>query len=159
KDLDAPVALVEDGELLAAGPLALEFVLSSLCTPTQPTCDLARLKRALPPKLRPAFETAFARRVESRDLPPGVSVLQEKKKKLLYLDRCPPPPAPEVSLADDLLRTLRARRRSGGDSYPLTLARLVELSRPGADAKLVQEALAIPAFRQNVLIALAKEGK
>jgi hypothetical protein len=162
KDIDSPVALAEDVEQLAASPRSLEYLLASLCTPTEPTCDITRLKKALTPKLRKPFEAAFLRRIETRDLPAGVSMTEVKKKKLLFLDRYPPPPPPlppEDALAEDLLKALQAQRQAGGAAYPPMLARLVDTARPGAAVKLVQAALARPAFSERVLIALKKQGK
>jgi hypothetical protein len=159
KDPDSPVALIEDVEQLAASPRTLEYLLAALCTPTEPTCDIARLKKALPLKLKKPFEAAVRRRIETRDLPAGVSLTEVKKKKLLYLDRYPPPPPAEDILGGDLLKALLAQRQAGGDAYPPTLARLVDLARPGAAAKLVQGALGRPAFSERVHIALNKRGK
>ena len=85
-----------------------------------------------------------------------------KKKKHVYLDRYPPPPPPlppEDALAEDLLKTLRAQRQAGGDGYPPTLGWLVDATRPGADAKLIQRALARTAFTEKVLIGLKKQNK
>jgi hypothetical protein len=162
KDLDSPVALAEDLERLAGGSRTLEYLLASLCSATEPTCDLARLKKTLPTKLRRPFEAAFVHRIETRDLPPGVSILEAKKKKLLYLDRYPPPPPPlppEDALGEDLLQALHAQRQAGGDAYPPTIARLVDLARPGADAKLIQGAFSRTAFNEKVTIALKKQNR
>jgi hypothetical protein len=113
-----------------------------------------KLKMGVPTKLRPSFVTALGQRLERGELPAGVSVLAGKQKKLLYLDRFPPPPPAEVTLAKELLEALHARRQAGGGAYPLTLAQLVTTVRPGADTKLVQTAVALPEFSQRALFAL-----
>jgi hypothetical protein len=61
KSLDAPVALTEDADRLDASPLLLEFVLSSLCTPDSPTCDVAKLKSKVAAKLKAPFDAAVRR--------------------------------------------------------------------------------------------------
>jgi hypothetical protein len=159
KDLASPIALLEDTEQLVGSSITLEFLLASLCTPTNPTCDAARLKAALPTKLKKPFEAALGRRIEAGDLPSGVSVTSVKGKKALYLDRFPPPPPAEVVLADDLIKVLRMQRTASGGAYPLTLERLLALTRPGADTKLVQAALTAKPFTEKVLIALKKKNK
>jgi hypothetical protein len=161
-DLNSPVALAEDADQLAASGVALEFLLNLLCTAADPLCDMARLKKELSTKFRKPFAVAFDRRIATGILPPGVSSLVANRRKALYLDRYPPPPpppAPEVSLAMDLVDVLRKRPQDGDIPYPLSLERLVELTRPGADPKLAQKAFALPAFGSEVLIALAKQDK
>src|SRR5437660_745471 len=44
KDLAAPVALAEDLQPFANGPMLLEFALESVCTPANPTCPPGKLK-------------------------------------------------------------------------------------------------------------------
>src|SRR5262249_44494817 len=70
KDLESPVALAEDADLLAASPLLLDFVLRSVCTPSSPTCDVSKLKSKVPVRLRQSFEAALGRRIQDNDLPP-----------------------------------------------------------------------------------------
>jgi hypothetical protein len=154
KDLDAPVALVEDLEQLAASPLLLSFVLDRLCTPTSPTCDVGKLKTKVPPRFKQPFMAAVARRIAAHDLPPGVAVVPIKKKQHLHLLRYELPRPPEEVLAAHLVRVLRAQRDLGGDTYPLTLARLLELCGPGPEPGLEKKALAQPVFKEAVLLAV-----
>jgi hypothetical protein len=154
KELDAPVALVEDTEQLAASPLLLLFLLESVCTPAAPTCDPGKLKSKLPARLRQPFEAAVRRRVEANDLPPGAGAVPVKKKTHLHLLRHPLPQPPETVLAEALVRTLREQRDAGGGAYPLTLDRLVGLAQPAADARLLKKALAQPALTEAVLLAV-----
>jgi hypothetical protein len=154
KDLDAPVALAEDAEQLAASPLLLQSLLESVCTPASPTCDPGKLKTKLAARLRQPFEAAVRRRIEANDFPPGVAAVPVKKKTHLHLVRYPLPRAPEVELADSLLRVLREQRQRGGDAYPLTLDRLLALARPGAEDRVVKKALAQPVVKDGVLLAV-----
>src|SRR5262245_2956890 len=93
KNLDAPVALAEDADRLAASPLLLEFVLDSACTPARPTCELAKLKTKVPIKLRPSFEAALQRHIAENTLPPTAAVLTlqsgKKSQTHLHLKRYP----------------------------------------------------------------------
>ena len=156
KDLDAPVALAEDAEQLAASPLLLLFLLESVCTPSSPTCDPGKLKSKLPARLKQPFEAAVRGRIERNDLPTGVAAVPVKKKTHLHLLRYPLPQPPEVALAEALVRVLRDQRDVGGDAYPLTLDRLVARAQTAADARLLKKALAEPVFRDATLLAAAK---
>jgi hypothetical protein len=154
KDADAPVALVEDAEQLAASPLLLLSLLESVCTPSTPTCDPGKLKSKLPARLKQPFEAAVRRRVEANDLPPGVAAVPVKTKTHLHLVRYPLPQPPEVALAEALVRALREQRDTGGGAYPLTLDRLVARAQPGADARVLKKALAQPAFAEAAVLAV-----
>jgi hypothetical protein len=160
KNLDAPLALVEDVDRLAASPLLLEFVLSSVCTPDNPTLDVSKLKTKgkLPAQLKGPFEAAARRHIEASTLPPSVGVVTvqtgRKSQTHLHWRRYPLPVPPDARLADDLVNVLRAQRQLGGESYPLTLGRLVELTRPGADTALLKKALARREFQDAVVLAL-----
>jgi hypothetical protein len=154
RNLDSPVALVEDVPTLADSPLLLLFVLDLLCTQSQPTCDVARLKTKVPPRLKQPFTAAVARRVAANDLPPGVAVVPARKKQHLHLVRYELPRPPEEVLAADVVRVLRAQRELGADAYPLTLGRLLELTRRGTEPALEKKALAHPLFKGGVLVAV-----
>ncbi len=157
RSLDSPVALAEDAERLAASPLLLPFLLEQVCTPERPTCPAAKLKTRLATNLRAPFEAALHRQIQDRTLPATVAVVTVGKKQELHLLRYPLPRAPEVVLAENLLRMLRSQRALGGDAYPLPLSRLVELTQPGADAALQKKALARPEFKVQVVLALPRE--
>lgn len=162
KDLDSPVALAEDTEQLAGSSHILEYLLPLICTPSEPTCDIARLKRELSSKLKKPFEAAISQRIETGNLPPGLAVIPVKQKKhLLHWTRYPlpqPPEPPEVIFAENLIKVLQSQRRLGADAYPLSFARLVELTQPNASTKLVNAAITLPAFKEKVLLALTKGG-
>jgi hypothetical protein len=154
KNLDAPVFLAEDTDQQAASPPVLEFLLNSVCSPNNPTAGPTELKAKLPAKLQKPFVAALGRRLEENDLPPGVAVIPVKTKKRLHLLRYALPPAPEEVLAKNLMRVLGAQRSLGEDAYPLTLARLVELTQPGVAKSLVKGAIAQPAIQETVLLAV-----
>jgi len=159
KDLNAPLALVEDVAQVTGGSLTLLFLLNSLCSTTSPTCDAAMLKKIIAPKLRASFEAALNRRIAEGELPAGVCVIVEKKKKLLYLEKYPPPPAAEVVLARALKKNLEAQRQAGNGAYPLTLALLAETTQPNTKPALLQAALAQSDFADHVIFALPKNRK
>jgi hypothetical protein len=154
KDLDTPIALAEDAEQLVTSPLLLQFLLESVCTPANPTCDPGKLKSKLPAKLKLPFDAAVRRRIEAHHLPAGVAAVRVKKKTHLHLARYPLPKAPEMALAEGLVQSLREQRQRGGDAYPLTLDRLVALAGPHADAGLRKKAMALPVFKDAVLLAV-----
>ena len=64
--------------------------------------------------------------------------------------------AAAVELADKLLRVLQSQRGLGGDSYPLSVQRLVELTDPAAPAALVKQVLAKHNFQKGVALAHKK---
>lgn len=153
KDLDSPLALREDADLLAASPLLLVYVLEATATPARPTWEAAALRTKVPAVLRPAFLAATRDRVATQTLPPGVGLVTVRNQVHLHLLRYPLPRPAEALLAEELLQTLRAQRERSG-SYPLSLAHLVERTRPGVAAALLRKALNQPAFRDATLVAL-----
>jgi hypothetical protein len=156
RNLDSPIALAEDADRLAGSPLLLEFLLEQVCTRDRPTCPIKNLKSKLVASLRAPFEAALDRQVRDHTLPATVAVVTVKKKQELHFLRYPIPRAPEVVLAENLVQVLRSQRTLGGDSYPLSLSRLVELTQPGADAALRKKAFAQPTFKDQVVLALQK---
>jgi hypothetical protein len=154
KNLDSPIALSEDADQLASSPLLLAFALDGICSPLKPTCAVSELKKKLPAKLKQLFETAVNRRMEENNLPPGVTVIPVKNKKHLHLLRYPLPKLPEEILAESLVQVLHAQRKLGGDSYPLVLARLVELTQPAADRAVLQKAVTQLVSQKKVLLAV-----
>jgi hypothetical protein len=156
KNLQAPVALTEDLEQLAASRILLEFVLESTCTPDAPASSITRLKAQVVPALKKPLEAAVGRQVRDSSLPPSVGALQVKKTTQFYLRRMPPPPPPRppaVELAERLLAALQAQARLGPGSYPLPLQRLVERTADDAPPQLVKKALATEPFRSQTVIA------
>lgn len=152
--LNAPVALAEDMDRLAASPLLLEFVLEQVCTPTRPTCAVTKLKTKVPTKLKPRFETALNRQIKENTLPESVAVVIVKKKQHFHLRRHELPRPPEEKLAENLVRVLKAQRALGDSAYPLLLARLVELTEAEVSGSLAAKAVAQPAFKQAVVLGL-----
>ncbi len=160
KDPASLVALADDIEQLAGDPRLLESALASLCTPENPLWPLSEIKKRIEnSRLRKPFGEAAARRVREYSLPPAVGVRFSKKTPLLYLQRVPPPPPPpppDQALAEKLLQVLDAQRRLGGNSYPLPLKRLVELTASQAKPTLVAKALGQPAAQEKLLLLDAK---
>jgi hypothetical protein len=154
KNLDSPVIVLQDAEEFARSSELLEFLVGSTCNATNPTCDPAKLKSKIHLKLRPAFESTLKRRLAENDLPPGIAVVSAKTKKLLHAQRYPLPKAPDEALAEAMLRELERRRQQGGDAYPLSVARLVESCRSGANDTVVKKALAHRVFKDGVVSAL-----
>src|SRR5262249_13575515 len=152
KNLNSPVALSEDADQLAASPLLLAFALDGICSPVKPTCAVSELKKKLPARLKQPFETEVNRRMEENDLPPGVAVVPVKKKKHLHLLRYPLPKLPEEVLGESLVQVLQAQRNLGDDSYPLTLARLVELTQSGADHAVLKKAVTRLVSQEEILL-------
>src|SRR5262249_12209317 len=100
------------------------------------------------------FLAAVNRRIQEHTLPSTFAVILVKKKPHLHLRRYPLPKEPAVALAEDLVQMLRTQRPLGGSAYPPTLARLIELTRPGADKKLLSKAVPHPLFHGEVLVPL-----
>jgi hypothetical protein len=154
RNLDSPVALIADAELLARSPAVLVFALELICTPAKPSCEIGKPKSKIPAKLKPAFASSVQQRLRDNDLPPGVAIIQVKRTKHFHLVRYELPKPPEVVLAGNLVRVLQAQRRLGGNSYPLTLTRLLELTQPEVRPALVKKAIAQPGFQEAVLQAV-----
>jgi hypothetical protein len=159
-DPNSLVALVEDLERLAGDRRTVESALESLCSPASPLWPLAKVKAAIPnTKLRQPFADAIARQIREKTLPPTVGCRFEKNKPLLYLHRIPPPPPPkepEELLAAQLLGTLQNQRQKGGDAYPPSLKRLIEIANPGVQPALIKKALTHPILHGKVVLGDAK---
>jgi hypothetical protein len=163
----APVALVEDGERLAASRMLLEFALALVCTPDKPAATLAALKATVQKNLRKPFEDAVQRQINENSLPPTVECLTAAKGKVLHPRHLPMPKDPTAELAEKLLAVLGAQRQLGNGSYPLALKRLIELTSPDVKPKLVADALRhltlhgklvlVQVNKQQALIALAQD--
>jgi hypothetical protein len=156
KNLDAPVALVEDLDSLADSHLLLEFVLESVCTPAKPLWSVSGLKAKVTPRLRQLFADAIERQIQQQRLPVEVGVLLVRKAPKLYLKRIPLPKPPEIELAENLVRVLEVHRRMAGVSL-VSLERLLQLTDMQASRTLVRKALAAEPFRTRVVLALPKD--
>jgi hypothetical protein len=159
KDIDSPVALAEDADQLAGSSLLLEYLLQLVCTPDKPTCDPKKLKTKLPKPLRESFEASLRRRTEDKALPAGVGVVPVKKAQHLHLQRYALPKAPEVALAEVVVRALRSWRDLGNSPYPVPLDQLLQqMPSPPSDAVL-KKAVALPLFKETVLPVLKHKPK
>lgn len=61
-----------------------------------------------------------------------------------------------AKLGDELIQLLKAQRRLGPHSYPLSVRRLLELANQDASPALLQKALAKRGFQRQAVIARAK---
>jgi hypothetical protein len=149
KNLDAPIALRKDLELLAASPQVLEFALEFLHADGTPPWTLKKVSGQLDKSIRAAFEAAVTRQHTEHALPESVGAVNVRGKPTFFLKRQPPPPPPpppEVELAGRLVRVLEAQQRLGSGSYPVRQSRLVELSGPPPPSKVLKKALAAEPF-------------
>jgi hypothetical protein len=87
-------------------------------------------------------------------LPAGVGLVPVKGKQHLHLQRYPIPRAPAVALAEDLVQALRALRAQDDSAYPLTLSDLIRRVPSPADTDLLKKAVAVPVFKEAVLLAV-----
>ncbi|HVS40570.1 MAG TPA: hypothetical protein VMS17_33750 [Gemmataceae bacterium] len=158
KDPGGLVAVKGDVEQLAGDPRLLKAALEPLCTPDDPLRALTDVKKFVENgKVQKPFVEIVTRQVRENALPEAIGGRLEKKKPLLYLKKFPPRDPAEV-LAEKLLHVLDAQRRLGGNSYPLPLKRLVQLTAPKAGSKLVLTALGQPGVKEKVLLLDAKNG-
>jgi hypothetical protein len=156
-NLAAPVALIEDRDQLAASPVLLELTLASVCTPQKPTAAIRTLKTKLESRLKQAFEAAVAQQIQNNSLPVGVECVTFGKAQHLHPRNLPLPQQPEVLLAEKFLAVLDAQRRLGQEAYPMSLKRLIELTCPQAQPKLVAKALAHSTLKDKLALVNAKK--
>lgn len=154
KNLEAPVALKEDSDRLAASPVVLNFVLRATCTEAAPTAKLPKLKAKLDRGLRDPFERAVQEQIAENALPADVEWLP--KAKALHPRWLPLPKAPEAALSERLVRVLEGQRRLGAESYPVRLLRLVELTGLSAPGKVLKMALAAEPFVSRAVLLVKK---
>lgn len=84
--LDAPVALAEDLELLAASPLTLQLALRVKRTAKTHLHTVAQLAQKLTGKLQQPFKQTVGRQVEAERLPPGVGWIWDRRPKLFLME-------------------------------------------------------------------------
>jgi hypothetical protein len=159
KNLDAPLALLEDAELIAGSAPALIFVLRLVCNAEKPTCDISKLKGKIPIKLRAFFAAAVQRMIDEQRLPADVGVAAVRKKKHLHLQQYPLLKTAEEMLAERLLQALKDRRQRGGNGYPSRVGDLFDEVAPSADIKLRKKAMAQPVFASHVVLATVASKK
>src|SRR5262245_39715347 len=126
KDPGSPVALAEDGDLLAGSRLLLEHLLEQVCTPAAPLVEAGKLVK----KVDKPLQKLLADRIAG-PLPDTVGSTTVKKKRHLYLQRMPPAKSPEEVLSEKLVRLLGEFKERGPSAYPPRLFDFV--SRIGGD--------------------------
>jgi hypothetical protein len=154
KDPASPVALAEDRELLLKSPLLLKYALRQVCSAEKPLQPVKKIVAAIDKDLRDDFQKALEERIQANAWPDGVGCQNVKKDVPgLYLQEFPPPApkkSPATELAEKLLATLRTQKEHGGEAYPATLAKVVELAQ--AEGGKVKKALANPAFASHAQV-------
>jgi hypothetical protein len=148
KNLDSPVARVEDLHVLADSTHLLEIVLERTCTPAQPTVPLSKVAAKVHPKLKRPFAEAVRRRIQANTLPETVGTVKVRTTQQLHWRKYPLPDPPEVALAKDLLNALRECHARHGPDYPPPLSRLAERTRPGVEPAFLNKALNHASFKQ-----------
>lgn len=85
--VDAPVALVEDLELLAASPLTLEFALRSMRTPALQARTVADLGNWMTStaKFGDVFKRVMKEQMDREQTPPSVAWIVDRRPKLFLL--------------------------------------------------------------------------
>ena len=149
----APIAFREDLALLAGSPLVLQFVLDLFCTPAKRLHPPARLAGKLIADLQTPFLETIERQRTTGTLPTFAAFRVEQGVAQLYLRTLPPL---DLELADRLLHTLEECRQQGGSAYPTTLGTLLQQAEAVAGPTLVRKALALPALKDRLLLAVPK---
>ena len=90
RQLDAPVALLEDLVVLAGSPLVLELALRSKRTNTIHAHTVAQLAQRLTGKLQQPFKQVVGRQVETGQLPPEVGWISDRRPKLFLIEDLQP---------------------------------------------------------------------
>lgn len=154
----SPVALVEDGELLAASPLMLEATVNLTRSDTKQVCTIADMKKKVAPALQRSFEEAVSRWIEARSLPATVGcLLQAKGKHLLFLmsdvitnqATCPPPIRAEVSRPATAPPPAPVTPAPFAQAFDAAFARLEGQKRTSNYVSLVELRRALPCDRQT----------
>jgi hypothetical protein len=127
KDPASPVALAEDGDLLAGSRLLLEHLLEQVCTPAEPLVEAGKLVK----KVDKPLQRPLADRIAAGPLPDTVGSTTVRNKRHLYLLRMPPAKSPEEVLSEKLVRLLGEFKERGPFDYPPRLFDFV--SRIGGD--------------------------
>jgi hypothetical protein len=90
RQLDAPVALLKDLDVLAGSPLVLELALRSKRTATIHAHTVAQLAAKLTGKLQQRFKLVVGRQVEASQLPPQVGWVSDRRPKLFLIEDLQP---------------------------------------------------------------------
>jgi hypothetical protein len=85
KDLDTPVALADDADVLVGSRRLLDFLLQKARTPTNQAFSAAQLKAKAASKVQKAIQLALARQLEQGTLPPGVGWITINRSRKLFL--------------------------------------------------------------------------
>lgn len=150
----SPVALKSDLAVFAASDVLLEYAKETTQASAAAPAVLADFKKAVTDtKLKPLFEAAVKTRIASGTLPEVVLKKPPKPKVVKPKVVKAKIEKPEVVNARKLVSVLQSQRELGNSSYPLTLARLGELTDVTLDgAALLKAAAAAPFKAAAVLI-------
>jgi hypothetical protein len=119
-DVDAPVALAENGERLTGSPALVETALARVRTAESQAVPIAEVAKAVDKKLRSSFAASLVARVEGGTLPGTVGCLRVRKVPHLFLwaDMAV---SPSVRPTPELLPAGPDRVPSTGASPPVEL--------------------------------------
>jgi hypothetical protein len=145
--LDSPVALAEDGRLLAASPLLLETAVAVTRTASNEAIEANDLARQLHKSLREGFLTRVVACLELGKMPPPVRSLRIKGKPYFFLapdsraaPAAPPPPAePAADFArrfDEAFDQLDREKGASNFVSLVALRRALPVGRAAFDAGL-----------------------
>jgi hypothetical protein len=137
---DAPVALLEDAELLAAAPATLELALRAKGASGPPPWTVAELAKAVSTVLQPALKKYLARALTDGTLHDYViRVGSGRNTKLHHRDQHLPRP-PEEEDAERLVDQLQRTIEPGASTTATELQRLAGLKQKAFDKAIKQKA-------------------
>jgi hypothetical protein len=146
---DAPVALVEDRDLLAGSAVLLEYLLGGTTTARKPLATIGHLKLHLTRDLQQLFEGALARQIAEGRLPSTVGLLRREEGTELYL-------VARAAAAWILGQKVLVALRTSPATAPPTLEQLATLAG-GASPELMRKALADKDVKKELLVAIPGE--
>jgi hypothetical protein len=150
---DAPIALAEDADKLAASSGLLAFALNASRTGDNQAVSLADLKKKVSKAMQPGFAEALGQRAARGPLPPGIGLLRIKKQPCFFFwsdaagepvkPAAPPtPPAPptlDFAGAFEQVFDSLDRQRGGVNLVSLAdLRRALPVDRAAFDRELNQ---------------------
>lgn len=144
------VALTGDQSVLLESDRVLTALLESRTSAKKPYVSPADLTTALPEQHREAFLRGLANRIESGDLPAGVTVRVEAGQQVL----CLASNVPDTQLLGEKLLAALQKRRDSGTDDPIRLDALARAEAPDASADLVARLANDKTFKSKTLSAL-----
>jgi hypothetical protein len=120
RDINSPLALLDDMQTLAESSQLMSFLLRSARTPTNQAFSIAELKDKLTAGLKDAFAAAANRRIDENRLPEGIAWIFVKRTRRLFFmhdvhPRTQPSSAgPERSISRD------GNSVQSGPNFPMT---------------------------------------